>query len=96
MIKSFSSELAEDIYNGVNSRKARQLSRELHAKVRRFLDQLNAITKVETLKVPPSNHLEKLKADLNGYWSIRINKQWRIIFKWYEGNAYRVDIVDYR
>jgi toxin HigB-1 len=95
MIKNFSSALAEDIYNGTNSRQARQLSRELHAKAQRLFDQLNTITKIDTLKVPPSNHLEKLKGDLEGHWSIRINKQWRVIFKWYEGNAYQVDIVDY-
>ena len=48
-----------------------------------------------TLKVPPSNHLERLKGDLVGYWSLRINKQWRIIFQWEKGEAYALDIVDY-
>ncbi|KAF5271646.1 hypothetical protein FQR65_LT05267 [Abscondita terminalis] len=56
--------------------------RKLHNKAYRLLDQLNAITLVETLQVPPSNHLEKLRGTLKEFWSIRINKQRRIIFKW--------------
>ena len=95
MIKSFKSRIAEDIYHGTSSRYARQLPSDLKAKACRLLDQLNAITRVDTLKVPPSNHLEKLKGDLAEYWSIRINKQWRVIFQWQEGDAYNVDIVDY-
>lgn len=71
------------------------LPRALHNKARRLLDQLNAITSIETLKIPPSNHLEKLKHNLDGYWSIRINKQWRIIFRWEHNHIYNVDIIDY-
>ena len=95
MIENFDSKCAEDIYNGINSRYSRKLPQNLHAKARRLLDQLNAITKVETLSVPPSNHLEKLKGNLAGYWSLRINKQWRIVFIWKEKNAFNVDILDY-
>lgn len=94
MIKSFSSKVAQDIYNGLNSRYSRTLPKELH-KAYRLLDQLNAITLVETLQIPPSNHLEKLTGKLKEFWSIRINKQWRIIFKWDKGNAEKVDIIDY-
>ena len=93
MIKSFSNKVAADIYNGVNSRYSRSLPRELHSKAYRLLDQINAITEVETLRVPPSNHLEKLKGDLKTFWSIRINKQWRVIFKWNNGNAEEVNII---
>ncbi len=95
MIKSFSSKTVEDIFNGVNSRYSRSLPKELHEKAYRLLDQINAITLVETLKIPPSNHLEKLGGKLKAFWSIRINKQWRIIFKWNNGNAKEVNIVDY-
>lgn len=95
MINNLASKVTEDIYNGINSRYARQVPCELHDKICRLLDQINAITRVETLRIPPSNHLEKLKGDLSGYWSLRINKKWRIIFKWYEGNAYDVEIIDY-
>lgn len=47
------------------------------------------------LKIPPSNRLEKLSGDLKGFYSIRINDQWRIIFKWQSGNALEVKIIDY-
>lgn len=95
MIINLANKTTEDIYNGINSRYARQISIELHAKICRLLDQLNAITQIETLRIPPSNHLEKLKGALSAYWSLRINKQWRIIFKWKNGDAYDVEIVDY-
>jgi proteic killer suppression protein len=95
MIKDFASKKAADIYNGLNTRYSRLLPKQLHCKAQRLFDQLNAVTKIETLRVPPSNNLEKLKGDLAEFWSIRINVQWRIIFTWKEGNAYAVDIVDY-
>ncbi|MDX2164890.1 MAG: type II toxin-antitoxin system RelE/ParE family toxin [Gammaproteobacteria bacterium] len=95
MIKSFRSKVAEDIYHGTRSRHSRALPKDLHHKAHRLLDQLNAITTAETLRVPPGNHLEKLKGDLVNFWSIRINKQWRVIFQWKNGDAWLVDIVDY-
>jgi len=95
MIKSFANKVIEDIYNGVNSRHARRIPRELHGKICRLLDQLNVITHTEMLCIPPSNKLEKLKGELSDYWSLRINKQWRIIFKWETNNAYDIEIVDY-
>lgn len=61
----------------------------------RKLDQLNAATKIEDLNVPPNNKLEKLKGKLSYYWSIRINNQYRIIFRWTQNSAADVDIVDY-
>ena len=95
MIKNLIGKITQDIYNGTNSRHSRCIPKELHDKICRLLDQINAITKVETLRVPPSNNLEKLKGDLSDYWSLRINKQWRIIFKWETNDAYDVEIVDY-
>lgn len=56
---------------------------------------LNNSQNIQDLTIPPSNKLEKLKGDLKEYYSIRINNQWRIIFKWSEGNASEVEIVDY-
>ncbi len=50
---------------------------------------------LDQLRIPPSNHLEKLGGDLKGFYSIRINDQWRIIFKWTEGNSFEVEITDY-
>ncbi len=95
MIRNFKSKTAADIYDGVCSRYARKLPTSLHRKASRLLDQLNVSTKVETLGVPPSNRLEKLIGSMAGYWSIRINKQWRIVFKWRDGEAINVDIIDY-
>jgi len=56
---------------------------------------LNQARELRDLRVPPSNHLEPLKGDLKGYWSIRVNDQWRIIFTWSDGNARDVEITDY-
>lgn len=95
MILSFRSKTAQEIFDGKSSRLARKIPSELHSKVHRLFDQLNAVTKIETLRVPPSNRLEKLKGDLKQYWSLRINQQWRVIFQWEDGNAHQVDVVDY-
>lgn len=95
MIKSFGSKTAEHVFDGINSKHARKLHSDLHLKTVRLLDQINAATKIDTLRVPPSNNLEKLVGNYKDYWSIRINKQWRVIFKWVDGDAYEVDIVDY-
>jgi proteic killer suppression protein len=59
------------------------------------LIQLHAATRLEDLRVPPSNRLEALRGDLAGRWSIRINDQWRICFRFENGGAYEVEIVDY-
>jgi len=83
LIINFSSKTAQHLYDGDDSRFARKLPNDLHAKARRLLDQLNAATRVETLKVPPGNRLEPLKGDLKGHWSIRINNQWRVILDYH-------------
>ena len=95
MITSFSSSLAEDIFNGINSKQSRKLPGDLHPKAKRKLDMLNATTKIETLRVPPSNKLKKLEGKLSDYWRIKIDKQWAVIFIWNNGEASQVDIIDY-
>jgi proteic killer suppression protein len=95
MIKNFGHQTAQDIYDGVNSRYSRKLPRELHAKAQRLLDQINAAPSLEFLSVPPGNRLEKLSADLIGYWSLRINERWRIIFRFEAHDFYDVKIMDY-
>ncbi len=87
--------MTQDVFDGVNSRHARKLPREIHAKARRLLDQVNSAPTLDFLRVPPSNRLEKLQGDLAGYWSLRINQQWRIVFRWKEHDALDVEIVDY-
>lgn len=95
MLRTLADKTTQDVYDGVNSRHARKLSKELHGKARRLLDQLNAAPSVEFLRIPPSNRLEKLKGDLAGFWSLRVNDQWRIIFRWEGSDAHDVQIVDY-
>jgi proteic killer suppression protein len=62
---------------------------------KRKLEALNASARLEDLLIPPSNRLEKLKGDLRAFHSIRVNDQWRVIFKWSDGHAEEVAIVDY-
>jgi proteic killer suppression protein len=92
MIKSFKCKETEKIYNRLFSQKLPQVIQKVAMKK---LWMLDAATNLEELKIPPSNHLESLKDDRKGQHSIRINQQWRICFKWHDGNAYNVEIVDY-
>ena len=62
---------------------------------KRKLEAINAASRLEDLKVPPANRLEKLSGNLKDFYSIRINDQWRVIFKWVDGEARDVRIVDY-
>jgi proteic killer suppression protein len=95
MISNFKSKAAQDIFDGTDSRKSRQVPTELHPKICRLFDQLNAVKDVNELRFPPGNQLEKLKGDLREFWSLRINKQWRIVFRWENAVASDVDITDY-
>ena len=95
MIRSFADATAQDIFDGENSKAARRLPRELHDKARRMLDLINAATRLEDLRIPPGNRLEALKGDFKGFHSVRINDQWRIVFRWLNGDADAVQIVDY-
>lgn len=61
----------------------------------RKLDQMDANVAIEDIRAPPGNRLEKLKGDLAGRWSIRINDRWRICFRWQDGDAWDVEIIDY-
>ena len=92
MIKSFGDKETEKIWDGILSRK---LTTEIQNVARRKLRMINNSQNVVDLRVPPANHLEKLIGNLSGLYSIRINNQWRIIFKWENDNAFEVQIVDY-
>ena len=94
MIASFKDETTELIWIGRFSKKIR-LQTNLHNLARRKLRMIAAATTIDTLKVPPNNRLEQLKGKRRGQWSIRINDQWRICFKWQNGNAHDVEITDY-
>lgn len=92
MIKTFADKETEKIWNGLRSRK---LPNEIQDVARRKLRMINNAQNMNDLRIPPSNHLERLSGDLSNYYSIRINKQWRIIFIWKDDNAYELKIIDY-
>lgn len=94
-IRSFGDRTTEDIYHGVNSKEARRIPREIWPLVRRKLDYLNAAKSLDDLRVPPGNRLEPLKGNLAGHYSIRVNDQYRIVFRWSDGGADDVVCVDY-
>ena len=92
MIASFGSKETEKIWNG---ERVRNIPPEIQVIGRRKLRMLNNSLNLNDLRIPPSNKLEKLKGDLNDYYSIRINIQWRIIFQWRNNNAYKIQIINY-
>ncbi|MBW1688784.1 MAG: type II toxin-antitoxin system RelE/ParE family toxin [Deltaproteobacteria bacterium] len=95
MIVGFVNRLAEDLWDDKSSRAVRRFPPELRRAARRKLLYLNDAEQLKDLRAPPGNRLEVLRADWNGYHSIRINIQWRIIFRWENGHASDVQVVDY-
>jgi proteic killer suppression protein len=92
MIESFASRETERIFNGLVSKK---LPRDIQRTARRKLLYLQDATDLRDLLAPPGNRLEKLRGDREGQYSIRINDQWRICFRWQDDHALDVEIVDY-
>jgi toxin HigB-1 len=92
MIRSFADRDAEALFHG---RFARRLARDVQRVAQRKLRQLHSAKELRDLAAPPGNRLEALCGDRAGQHSIRINNQWRICFVWNEGDAERVEIVDY-
>jgi toxin HigB-1 len=92
MIQSFRDQSTAQLFQ-------RRLSRRFPPNLRgiawRKLAVLNAVERLDDLRVPPGNRLEKLSGDREGQYSIRINERWRICFRWHGGNAYDVEITDY-
>ena len=92
MIESFAGKRTAAIFLGLE---VRGLPREIQDAARRKLKIIDAAPTIESLRVPPGNRLELLKGDRKGQWSIRVNEQWRICFRWKDGSALDVEIVDY-
>jgi proteic killer suppression protein len=90
VIRSFRDRATHELFLGETPRGLRAIA----SVARRKLDMLDAAARVEDLRVPPGNRLERLKGDRQGFWSIRVNDQWRICFRWEDG-AHEVEIVDY-
>ena len=92
MIISFGSKQTEQIWKGIRVKK---IPIEIQNVGRRKLRMLNNSQDISDLRIPPSNRLEKLTGKLKEFYSIRVNKQWRIIFQWDKGNVSEVEIIDY-
>ena len=95
MIRSFADDATRDIWNGVNSKAARQLPRPLWPVIRRKLDQLDVVTQLDDLRAPPGNPLHALTGDLAGHHAIRVNEQYRIVFRFEGRDANDVRCTDY-
>ena len=91
MIKSFGDRRTEALFADAFVKEFQGFARS----AKRKLEAINAAASLTDLAVPPSNRLEKLRGQLSGYYSIRINDQWRVIFKWIDNHAYEVSITDY-
>lgn len=92
MIISFGDKETKKIFEG---ERLKGISNDIQEIARRKLRMINNSQNLTDLTVPTSNKLEKLKGNLKGFYSIRINDQWRIIFKWNNANAEQVKVIDY-
>lgn len=95
MIRLLADDTTRDIWNGVNSKAARRIPRELWPAVRRKLDQVDAVTRLDDLKIPPGNRLDALVGDLAGYHAIRVNDHYRVVFRCEGQDAHDVRCTDY-
>lgn len=92
MIESFGCKHTEMVWKGSRTKK---WSDDIANSALRKLIMINAAGNLQDLRIPPSNRLHKLKGDMKEYWAIRINNQWRVIFKWIDSKALDVQIIDY-
>jgi len=92
MIRSFADPATEAFYTKGRSA---CIPSQIRRRAAMRLGQLNAATRIDDLRMPPSNRLERLKGDRAGQWSVRINDQWRLCFRFEDGDAFAVEIVDY-
>lgn len=92
MIQNFSDNEIEKVFNGTRSNR---LPSDIQNVARRKLRMIAAAKSISDLRIPPANRLEPLKGNLEGFWSIQINDQWRVIFRFDNGGAKDVKITDY-
>ena len=92
MIKSFADRDTERLFG---RERVRRFPATLHRVILRKLVAVDAAERLDDLRVPPGNRLEKLHGDRAGQYSIRVNDQWRVCFRWADGDAYEVELVDY-
>ena len=95
MIVSFGERATEDLYHSRPTSRARRFPRDIVEVALVKMDLLNGAAAVLDLRSPPDDRLETLKGELKGYHSIRINEQWRLVFRWENNNAHEVRLIDY-
>ena len=95
MIRSFADETTADLFRERNSRAARRVPRDLWRAAQRKLKAIDVAARLDDLIIPAGNRLEKLRGGQAGRHSIRINDQFRVTFRWEEGNAHEVRVEDY-
>jgi proteic killer suppression protein len=95
MIRSFGDGFTEALYHGAKDSRVRRFPADVLKVTLRKLDMVNAAHAVSDLRSPPGNRLEALKGDLKGFFSIRVNDQWRIVFRWEAADAVDVRVTDY-
>lgn len=95
MIVSFGDEATADLYHGRQTKRVRLFPTDIIDRALRKLDMLNGAHELMDLRSPPGNRLEALKGNFSGYYGIRVNNQWRIVFRWEEGNSHDVQLIDY-
>ena len=95
MIVSFGDKTTAALYHGERAKAVRRFPPDVRKLALRKMDVLNGARELRELRSPPGNRLEALRGDLVGHHSIRVNDQWRIIFRWIEGDAHDVKVLDY-
>lgn len=95
MIGSFGDKVTADLYHGETSKRVLGIPPDIRRVAVRKLDMIEFAHVLGDLNVPPANRLEALKRDFKGFYSVRINDQWRVVFRWQNGVAFDVKIIDY-
>lgn len=95
MIISFKHKLTKNLFEDKVTRDTLRLPSSLRRAARRKILYLHDAAELDDLRAPPGNRLEQLKGDLRGYFSIRVNDQWRLIFRWHEGNVTDLELIDH-
>ena len=95
MIRTLVDDTTDDIWNGLNTKAARRIPRDLWPIVRRKLDQIDAVIRLDDLKVPPGNRLHALRGELRGRHAVRVNDQYRIVFRFEGSDVFEVRCTDY-
>lgn len=95
MIRTLGDDATRDVWNGVNSKAARRIPKDLWPTVRRKLDQIDAVGKLDALRVPSGNRLHALAGKLQGHHAVRVNDQYRIVFRFEGSDAFDVRCTDY-